>query len=370
MAERNDTTTFVYVGGYTHFPPNARGNGEGIEIFRLNRSSGELTHVDSVHPVENPAFLTVDSTNRYLYAVNSSPSIDGRPGGAVSAFAINPANGGLSFLNRQPTEGPGPCHVSVDRTGRFVIATSYHAGNISVLPVNPDGSLAPASDCVQHVGSSITPERQAGPHCHSVNFDLAERFALVCDLGLDRVFVYQLDRAVGKLVPNEPRGILTKPGAGPRHLAFHRSGRFAFVINEIDSTLTSYYFNQMTGTLQEIATYPTLPPDFSGSNSTADVHVTSDGKFVYGSNRGHDSLAIYAVDQSTGKLMPLGYQSTLGRTPRNFAIDPTGAFIYAANQDSNNLVTFRLDRETGALSPTGYVVSSPSPTCVRIVDAL
>jgi 6-phosphogluconolactonase len=357
----------VYVGGYTGYPPNGRGNGVGIEIFRMDPSTGALAHLDTVKPVENPAFLTVDVTNRYLYAVNSSPSIDGKPGGAVSSFAIDRTTGGLTFLNRQMTQGPGPCHVTVDRTGRFVLATSYHAGNISVFPVNPDGSLAPASDCVQHVGSSVTPERQAGPHAHSVNFDLAERFAVVCDLGMDRIVVYQLDRATGKLVLNDPPGIAAKPGAGPRHLAFHRSGRIAFVINEINSTLTSYYFNQTFGSLQAIDTYPTLPVGFSGSNSTADVHVTPDGKYVYGSNRGHDSLAIYAVDQSSGKLTPLGFQSTLGRTPRNFTIDPTGTFILAANQDSDDIVTFRIDPTTGQLTPTGAVAHSPSPTCVRIV---
>ncbi len=361
------TPTFVYVGGYTKFPPNGRGNGEGIEIFRMDRSTGALTHVNSVHPVENPAFLTVDATNRFLYAVNSSPSIDGRPGGAVSSFAIDRATGGLTFLNRQPTTGPGPCHVSVDRTGCWVIATSYHAGNVSVFPVQPDGSLAPSSDCVQHAGSSVHPERQTGPHAHSVNFDLAERFALVCDLGLDRVFVYQLDRATGKLVLNDPPGASSKPGAGPRHLAFHPSGRFAFVINEIDSTLTSYYFNQTTGSLRPIETHPTLPPDFNGSNSTADVHVTPNGKFVYGSNRGHDSLAMYAIDGATGGLKPLGYQSTLGKNPRNFTIDPTGTFLIAANQDSDSLVTFRMNASTGALTATGDVATSMSPTCVRIV---
>jgi 6-phosphogluconolactonase len=366
MASSNGAT-YVYVGGYTHFPPNGRGNGEGIEIFRLDQSTGKLTHLASQRPVENPAFLTIDATERYLYAVNSSPSIDGQPGGAVSAFAIDRETGGLTFLNREQTAGPGPCHLSVDRTGRFVVATSYHAGNISVLPVKPDGSLLPASDCVQHLGSSVTPERQAGPHCHSVNFDLAERFALVCDLGLDRVLVYQLDRAIGKLILNEPPGIAAAPGAGPRHLAFHPSGRYAFVINEINSTLTSYYFNQTTGTLREIETHPTLPTDFHGTNSTADVHVTPDGKFLYGSNRGHDSLAIYAVDSATGRLTSLGFQSTLGRTPRNFAIDPTGTFLFAANQDSDNVVTFRIDRATGLLSETGLVVSSPSPTCVRMI---
>lgn len=367
MSNNAAADTFAYVGGYTHFPPNGRGTGEGIEIFRMNRATGSLTHVDSVRPVENPAFLTVDATNRFLYAVNSSPSIDGRPGGAVSSFAIDRATGGLTFLNREQTTGAGPCHLSVDRTGCFVVATSFHAGNVSVFPVKPDGSLAPASDCVQHVGSSVHPERQTGPHAHSVNFDLAERFALVCDLGLDRIFVYQLDRATGKLVLNDPSGATAEPGAGPRHLAFHPSGRYAFVINEINSTMTSYYFNQTTGSLRTIESHPTLPADFTGANSCADVHVTSNGRFLYGSNRGHDSLAIYAVDGATGRLTPIGFQSTEGKNPRNFAIDPTGSFVIAANQDSHSLVTFRLNASTGALTPTGDVATSPSPTCVRFV---
>jgi 6-phosphogluconolactonase len=267
------------------------------------------------------------------------------------------------------------------------LATSYHAGNVSVFPVRSDGGIAPASDVVQHHGSSVHPERQTQPHAHSINFDRADLFALVCDLGLDRVFVYRLDRAAGKLVPNDSPSIATAPGAGPRHLAFHPSGQHVFVINEINSTLSSFRYDQERGVLAAIETVPTIPADFVGTaftpdvqigpaagrppmvgtNFTADVHVHPNGRFVYGSNRGHDSIVIYAFDAATERLTTVGHEPTGGRTPRNFAIDASGTLLLAANQGTDTIVSFRIDPTTGTLIPTGHVAASPTPTCVQIV---
>jgi 6-phosphogluconolactonase len=367
MPNQNATATYVYAGGYTGFGPNRRGKGVGIDIFQMNPSTGALTHLDTLPGVENPSYLTVDRTNRFLYAVNGSPTTDGQPGGAVTACSIDQSTGRLTFLNRQLTMGQGPCHVTATHDGAYVLATSYQAGNVVVFPTKPDGSLKPASDLVQHVGSSVTPERQAGPHAHSVNFDLADRFALVCDLGLDRVFVYRLDRGTGKLVANDPPSVSARPGSGPRHLAFHPNGRFVFVINEINSTLTSYRYDQNRGVLTEIETLSTLPANFSGDNSTADVHVAPSGKFIYGSNRGHDSIVIYAFDEAAARLTTVGFEPTGGRNPRNFTLDDAGTLLLAANQDSDSIVTFRIDPASGKLASTGDVASSPTPTCVRIV---
>lgn len=388
MSSHDDGRAVVFVGAYTGFGPNRRGKAEGIDIFRLDRASGALTHVATTPGVENPSYLTVDPTRRFLYAVNGSPSIDGQPGGAVSAFAINSGTGHLTFLNRQMTTGQGPCHLTIDRAGRFVLATSYHAGNVVVFPVRPDGGLAEASDLVQHHGSSVHPERQDRPHPHSVNLDHAERFALVCDLGLDRVFVYRFDHERGKLIPNDPPWVAAEPGAGPRHLAFHPNGRYVFVINEIGSSLSSFRYDADRGVLSPLETVPTIPADFVGTaftpdiqvgpaasrppvvgtNFAADVHVAPSGRFVYGSNRGHDSIVVYAFDNVTERLTCVGYEPSGGHVPRTFAIDPTGTLLLAANQGSDSIVSFRVDPASGRLAPTGHVAATPTPTCVRIVN--
>jgi 6-phosphogluconolactonase len=367
MATGSQSPIFVFVGAYTGFPPHARGRAEGIDVFRMNPDTGSLSHVFTQPKVDNPTYLAVAADHRFLYAVNAVPEVEGVPGGAVEAFSIEQQTGALTFLNRETTIGPGPAFVAVDRTGRFVLAANYHGGSVVLFPVLDDGRLAPASDFIQHVGSSVNPERQKEPHAHSINLDPTERFALVADLGLDQIVVYRLDRLARKLVPNDPPFASSDPSAGPRHLAFHPNGRFVFVINEIASTVTSFAWNGERGSLTALQTISTLPLGWVGQTSTADIHVHPSGKFVYGSNRGHDSLAIYSVDESTGRLTYVENASTLGKTPRNFAIDPTGQFILAANQDSDTIVTFRVDQSTGKLSPTGDVVSTGSPVCLKIV---
>ena len=361
------TTNIVYVGTYTRELPHGRGKSDGIYVYAMDTATGALSHIQTVTGVPNPAFLALHPSGRYLYSVNSQGEIDGRKGGAVSAFAIDPATGTLTYLNRQPSEGVGPCHVSVEQTGRYVLVASYGSGSIAMLPIGAEGQLEPASDAVQHAGSSVNPRRQEGPHAHSINVSPGNRFALVPDLGLDKVLVYRLDLDAGKLVPNDPPAGLAAPGAGPRHLDFHPNGRYVYVINELDSTLAAYAYDDTRGTLDPIQTVSTLPEGFSGENSCADVHVHPNGRFVYGSNRGHDSLAIFAIDEATGRLTALGHTSTQGRVPRNFAIDPTGTFAYAANQDTDTIVTFRIDPATGALTPTGDVTNVLTPVCVKIV---
>jgi len=381
------TESFVYVGAYTGFGPNRRGKADGIEIFRLNPENGTLTHQGTVPGVENPTFLAAHPSGRFLYAVNGSPSIDGHPGGAVTAFAINPTTGNLDYLNRQFTIGQGPCHATIHRNGRFLLATSYHAGSVVVFPISEDGTLGPASDLVQHHGSSVNPDRQNQPHPHSVNFDCDQRFALVCDLGLDRVFVYRFDAENGKLIANDPPWVATEPGVGPRHLAVHPSGRYVFTINEIGSSLSSFAYDPDRGVLTPVETRSTIPEDFVGepytpdvqvgaaanrppvvgTNFASDVHVAPNGRFVYGSNRGHDSIVSFAFDESTGRLSDLAHQSTGGRTPRTFTIDAPDSLVLVPNQGSDSIVAFRCDEASGLLSPTGAIATSPSPTHLVIV---
>ncbi|HVC34550.1 MAG TPA: lactonase family protein [Chloroflexota bacterium] len=365
MAGQTSAPSFLYVGTFTQHAPHGRGRAEGIYVFRLDPASGALTHVQTMPEVANPSFLTLAPDQRHLYAVNAVPEIDGHPGGAVSAFSVDPATGGLTLLNRQAAHGAGPCHVCVDATGRYVLVASYHGGSVAVLPIQGDGRLGPATDAVYYSGAGVDPVHQDRPHAHSINLDPANRVALVCNQGLDKVFIYRFDPARGTLTSNADQPWAeTRRGSGPRHLAFHPGGHFVYVIDEQGSSLTAFAYDAAAGTLREVQTVSTLPDGFSGPNACADVHVHPSGRYVYGSNRGHDSLAIFAVDEETGRLSSLGHQSTRGRTPRNFTLDPTGTLLLAANQDSDSIVAFRVDRETGQLTSLGTVADVPTPTCL------
>lgn len=358
---------YAYVGNYTRIEPYPRGRAEGVNVYDLDLATGNMRLVQTAPGALNPTFVTLDPSQRRLYAVNAVPEIDGHPGGAVSAYSIDPADGRLTYLNRVSSGGEGPCFVAVESTGRFVLVANYGGGSVAVLPIQPDGSLGPATDFVQHEGSSVNPRRQEKAHAHSINVDPSNRRALVCDLGLDRVMVYRLDLDRGKLTPNEEPWVAARPGAGPRHLSFHPSGRYAYVINELDSTITVYAYDDARGALRELQSVSTLPEGFSGESHTAEVRVAPSGKLVYGSNRGHDSIAIFAVDETTGKLASVGHEPSQGRIPRNFTIDPSGSLMLVANQDTDTIVAFRIDPGTGRLSATGAVTESPSPVCVKIV---
>jgi 6-phosphogluconolactonase len=287
------------------------------------------------------------------------------PGGAVSAFAVDPATGGLTFLNRQSAHGGGTCFVTVDQTGHYVLAANYRSGTAVILPIEAEGRLGEASDWVQHTGSSVNAQRQEGPHAHSINLDPFNRRAYVPDLGIDKIMIYQVDLTEGKLIANDPPFAQLQAGAGPRHFAFHPNGRYAYGINELDSTMTAFLYNEADGSLTEQETLSTLPADFTGSSACADVHVHPNGRFLYGSNRGHDSIVLYEIDEATGRLTLIGHESTQGEHPRNFGLDPTGSFLLVANQNTDNVVIFRIDQDTGQLTPTGQILDVPSPVCVK-----
>jgi 6-phosphogluconolactonase len=349
----------VYVGTYT------TGKSEGIYLYRLNLASGELKHVATTSGVVNPSFLTLAPSRRYLYAVNEVEEFADRKSGAVSAFAVDQKTGALRLLNQQPSLGANPCYVDVDTSGRFVLVANYTGGNVTVLPVQRDGSLGEATDMKQYQGSSVNRERQEGPHAHCILLDPTSRFAYSCDLGTDKIMIFRFDARRGKLLPGDPPWVQVKPGAGPRHLAFHSSGKYVFVLNELHSTVTVFRCSPEKGSLQELQTITTLPKDFTGSNTGADIHLSPDGRFVYCSNRGHDSVAILRIDPRSGALSPMGHEPTRGKIPRNFAIDPAGEFLLVANQKSDNIVVFRLDQKTGRLSATGQAAEVPSPVCLK-----
>jgi 6-phosphogluconolactonase len=352
-------TVRVYVGTYTSH------GSKGIYSLRLDLETGGLERNGEPAETVNPSFLALHPTRRFLYAVNELGESRHDTSGGVSAFAIDPRTGALAVLNRQPSGGAAPCHVSLDAPGRNLLVANYWSGSLRVLPVQADGRLAPATATVQHEGRGPNPERQEGPHAHSINLDPAGRFAFAADLGLDQVLVYRFDPAKGTLTPHDPPVARLAGGSGPRHLAFHPDGRHVYLINELSSTITVFGYDAAAGMLAEQQTVSTLPAGFEGGNTTAEVAVRADGRFVYGSNRGHDSLAIFAVDATTGRLTPAGHQPTLGKTPRHFAIEPSGRYLLAANQDSDSVAVFRIDAATGGLEPVGRPVSVPSPVCVR-----
>ena len=361
MAQQSNQDYFVYVGTYTH------GDSEGIYVYRLDGATGALKYSSKIIGVENPSFLEIHPRGRYLYAVNEIGEFEGKASGAVTAFYIHQGTGEISFLNQRATGGGAPCHLSVDATGQFLLVANYGGGSVASFPIGSDGRLGEASDFVQHQGSSVNPQRQEGPHAHSIMIDAGNRYAFSPDLGLDKILIYQLDVANGQLTPNTQPWVRVHPGAGPRHFDFHPNGKYAYVINELDSTFTAFRYDGSAGTLTELQTISTLPEDFDGTSHCADVHVHPSGKFLYGSNRGHDSIAICAIDAETGMLDYIGCESTQGQAPRNFGLNPEGTFLFAANQQTDTIVTFAIDTGTGELTATGDVVEVPTPVCLKML---
>ncbi|MCZ6795158.1 MAG: lactonase family protein [Planctomycetota bacterium] len=349
----------VYIGTYT------TSEDQGIFIFRMDPASGALTRVGVAAGVANPSFLAIHPGGRYLYAVNEVGGYEGKKSGAVSAFAIDEETGELTLLNRQASGGSSPCHIVVDSSGRNALVANYGGGSVAVLRIGKDGRLGDRSSFVQHEGSSVNPRRQKGPHAHSINVDAGNRFAFAADLGLDKVLVYRFDAEKGTLTRHGAAAV--KPGAGPRHFAIGPGGRFAYVINELASTVTAFSFDAERGRLRELQTVSTLPAGVDRPNSTAEVQVAPSGKFLYGSNRGHDSIVVFSIDAEKGTLKYVENESTRGKTPRNFGIDPTGKFLLAANQGTDNVVVFRIDGETGALTPAGHEARVPRPVCVKFL---
>jgi 6-phosphogluconolactonase len=353
------TELLVYVGTYT------TGKSEGIYLYRLNLTTGDLKLAGTTSHVTNPSFLSLSPDERYLYAVNEVDQFAGAKSGAISAFAVDQRTGALRLLNQQPSLGASPCYVEMETRGRFVLAANYGGGNVSVFPVQRDGSLGAATDMQQNHGSGPNRARQEGPHAHCIVLDGNNRHAYSCDLGTDKIMIFRFDNRNGKFLPADPPFIALNPGDGPRHFAIHPNGTNAFVINELHSTVTTLARDEHTGSLRALKTLSTLPPDFTGVNTGADIHVSGDGRFVYCSNRGHDSIAIFTFDPENGLTAP-GHEKTRGRTPRNFGIDPTGRFLLVANQNSDNIVVFQRDEPTGRLS-LATQIEVPSPVCVKFM---
>jgi len=353
----------AYVGTYT------TGESKGIYAYRYNAKDGKMTPQGLAAETENPSFVALDPNRHFLYAVNEVPKYQGQASGGVSAFALDPKTGKLTFLNEVPSRGADPCYISLDKTGKFVLVANYTGGNVAVFPIQPDGRLGEATGFVQHAGTGPNHNRQEGPHAHWIEVTSDNRYAVVADLGLDELVVYHFDVAKGLLTPDDPPFAKTEPGAGPRHIAFHPDGKHAYTVNELASTVNAFSFDAKSGTLHSEQTISTLPGGFSGHNDTAEIEVHPNGRFVYASNRGHDSIAVFAVDAKTGKLKLVEDVPTQGKTPRNFQIDPTGTRLFVANQESGNIVAFALNPKTGHLTPAGEPLKVPNPVCIKFVPA-
>ncbi len=353
----------LYVGTYT-----AGTRSEGIYLVHMDRRSGQLQRVGSVDAGPNPSFLAIHPNGRVLYAVNELEKYEGRATGAVSAFAIARETGVLTRLNEQPSEGGAPCYVSVDRSGRVALVANYAGGSVALLPIEANGALAPATPVVQHTGTGPNAERQEAPHAHCILPDPSNRFALAADLGADRVFVYRLDLDGRSLSKVDGGDAVMRPGAGPRHIAFHPTLPLVFVANELDSTVATLRFDSARGALSLLDTRSTVPPGWTGTNYPADVHVASSGRTLYVSNRGHNSIAVFSVAESTDALALDQMVDTEGDWPRNFSLDPSGRLLLVANQRSDSVVVFGRDPDTGRLTPTRQRIGIPSPVCLRFLS--
>ena len=348
----------VLIGTYTS------GASKGIYASEFDPATGQLTVPTLAAGAKNPAFLARHPNGRFVYAVAEIADVGGGKGGAVAAFERDPATGKLTPLNQQPSGGAGPCHLTVDRTGHCLLVANYGSGSIAALAIQADGSLAAPAAPIQHRGASVNASRQSGPHAHQVVIDPANRFALVCDLGLDKILVYRLDAAHATLTPNEPPFATVKPGSGPRHLAFHPNGHWVYLLNEMAASITAFTWDAAHGELKELETVATLPPDFSGPNTAAEIVVHPSGKFVFASNRGHDSVAVLAVDATTGRLQLRQNQGTKGKAPRFIGLDPSGRWLLAANQGSDNITVFPFDAVAGRLGGSVQTIPAPIPVCL------
>ena len=351
---------YAYVGCRTTKERNARG--KGINIYAMNPTTGEWKHLKLLGGLENPSYLAFDRQRKFLYTVHGDMQ-------AVSAFKIDSGNGMLSFINKQDCGGKNPVHLTPDVTNKFIIVANYATGSVGVLPINADGSLGSLCDLTKLQGEPGPHKtQQASLHPHMVAYDRAQRFIAVPDKGGDQVCVFKFDSAAGKLVPNDPPRVKSREGAGSRHIVFHPTKGFAYLANELDSSIGTYAYDIEKGILRPLQLLPATPSAFTGDNTAAGIAIAPSGKFVYMSNRGLDSVAIYAVDEKTGLLSSIGWESTQGSGPRFFTLDPSGKLLYAANELTDTVVTFQVSGETGKLTPTGQVIKTGSPTCVVFLE--
>ncbi|MEY2409235.1 MAG: 6-phosphogluconolactonase [Verrucomicrobiota bacterium] len=354
----------VYFGTYTGKLS------KGIYVSRFDGATGKLETPELVAESSSPSFLAISPDGKHLYAANEVSKFENKTAGAVSAYSIDRSTGKLGFLNQKSSGGSGPCHLVVDASGRSVLVANYGGGSVESLPIQKDGSLGDGGTFIQHTGGSTDKGRQEAPHGHCIVADPSNRFALACDLGLDKILIYKLDPATAALTPNDPAFGSVAPGSGPRHISFRPDGKFAYVISEMLCTVTAFGFDAKRGALKEIAVVSSLPRGESVQKgfSTAEIEVHPSGRYVYGSNRGHDTIAIFAIDSKSGRPTLVGHQSSGGKIPRSFGIDPAGRWLLAANQDSDNVVVFRIDPKTGALTSTGQEVRVGAPVCVKFVE--
>lgn len=359
-ADTKDDPLWVFVGTYTGK------KSEGIYRVEFDPATGKLGTPELAAKVTNPSFLTVHPKRTHLFCVCEVGDAKGKHGGGVTGFTLDTKTGELKRINEESSVGAGPCYIACDKAGKHVLVANYGGGSVAVLPVDSTGKLGEATAFVQHEGSGADKRRQEGPHAHSINLDAANRFAIVADLGLDKLFVYKFDPAAGKITPNDPPALKLAPAAGPRHFAFHPNGKWAYANGEMDSTVTALAYDAEKGSFTKLNTLSTLPAPHKG-NSTAETVVHPSGKFVYVSNRGHNSIAIFEVNEATGELKAAGHQGEGIKTPRNFNIDPSGRWMVVANQDGDSLIVYQIDPKTGQLKPTGQSVEVGSPVCVKFV---
>jgi 6-phosphogluconolactonase len=363
--------TLVYVGTYT-----AGSKSKGIYYFWLRTQGNEVSQNITLVPLgvaaesANPSFLELDLKRRLLFCVNEIDEFQGKPAGAVSAFSIDPATGKLKLINQRSSMGAGPCHLMLDKAGKNLLVANYNSGSVAVLPVAADGTIGEATSVIQHQGKSVNADRQQGPHAHCVTLDPANKFAFVCDLGIDKVMVYHFDADKGVLTPNDPPFVALKPGAGPRHMAFRPDGKFAYVINELNSTITAFAYDSAKGALKEVQTISTLPGYYDGPNTAAEIEVRPDGKFVYASNRGNETVVLFEIDSEKGTLEWVEEQNTGGKKPRHFGIQPSFKHLAIANQDSDTVLVARIDPGNGRLKPSGVFAEVPAPACVKFLPPI
>ncbi len=353
-------TDLLYVATFTD-----HGSGRGIYSYRFDPSTGQLASLGLAAETANPEFIAVHPGRQFLYAVNFVSRYREQEAGSVSAFAIEGRSGSLTLLNQVSAHDIGPAHITVDHTGKYVLVANYPRGSVAMFPVLANGGLGEPSAFVQHKGSSVDPQRQRGPHAHAVEMSPDNRFVLVADLGMDQLLVYPFEVTNGTL--GTPRIVAIDPGSGPRHLTFGRNGKFVYLLNELRSTISAFSYHASDGVLSLLQTISTLPSDFSGKSTAGEIAIHPSGRFLYASNRGNDTIAVFAVDAKLGTLSSISHTPTGGKTPRSFTIDPSGKWLLAANQDSNNIASFRIDAKTGRISPKGQTLEISAPACIELV---
>jgi 6-phosphogluconolactonase len=364
LAAGQDTSRdyLVYVGTYTG--PKS----QGIYALKFHPGTGSVDELGLAGEIQNPSFLALHPNHKYLYAVSELGN-SGKDVASVSSFSIDSATGKLKLLNKVATGGGGACHLVVDKTQKMLLVANYGTGSVASFQVKQDGTLGEVTALKQHAGSSVNPKRQRGPHAHAVVLSPDNRFVFVPDLGLDEIVSYKIDPSGATLTPNDPPFVKVTPGLGPRHFAFHPNDKFAYGLNEMGSSVSAFSYDAPSGRLNALQTISTLPEGFTEENNSAEIALDKNGRFLYASNRGNNSITQFAVDSKKGTLTKVEVTPTQGRTPRNFVIDPTGRYLLAANQDSDSIVIFRIDQHSGKLSPTGTTVNVPSPVCIQFVPA-